>query len=129
MKKKILFLVIFLTGGFVWANTAPVNKSCVAINEIENKAFADDVFFRTIMDRLQNAIVNTGKYDVVDRKRLGEIASELEIEENQLTDEVLDLNVRLAAISIHGAVLSMTKTSKKINLYNQQYKRVDVILE
>ncbi len=129
MKTKNILYCVLLCIATTYVNAASVKKSCVAINEIENKAFADDAFFKTMMERLQNAIVNTGKYDVVDRRRLNEIANELEIEEKQLTDDALAYNLKLATISIHGSILSMTKTSKVINLYNQKYTQISVVFE
>ena len=99
--RKLIFvgLLFALSTNFIFAATP--QKSCVAINKIVNKSTADEEFFKTIMERLQNSIVNTGKFDVVDNTRLYEIASELKKQEDELSDEELDINLKLATISIH----------------------------
>ena len=123
MARKLIFigLLFALSTNFIFAATP--QKSCVAINKIVNKSTADEEFFKTIMERLQNSIVNTGKFDVVDNTRLYEIASELKKQEDELSDEELDINLKLATISIHGTVLSMVVESKDHFVYNQQYSK------
>ncbi len=127
---RLLFAVIIATiswAGNVYAATP--QKSCVAINKITNQSTADAEFFRTIMERLQNAIVNTGKFDVVDNSRLYEIATELKKQEDELTDDELDVNLKLATISIHGTILSMIVESKDHFVYNQQYSKITGTME
>ncbi len=123
MIKKLIFAGVLFAVAVNFLFATPPQKSCIAINKIVNKSTADEEFFKTIMDRLQNTIVNTGKFDVVDNTRLYEIASELKKQEDELSDKELDINLKLATISIHGTILSMVVESKDHFLYNQQYSK------
>lgn len=125
----LLLLLWSVLGPAFNLDAASVKRSCVAINQIENKAFAESAFFQTMLERLQNAIVNTGKFDVVDNTRLEAIALELEKEEKGLTGESLQANLSIATTSVHGAILSMTKTSKKVTIYDQIYTQTRVSIE
>ena len=94
-------------------NAAPPTKDALACNDIENKSGNYKEAFESLLERLQNEIVNTGKFDVVDNKRLLEVADELAKVEDGLTDETPNINLRVAAISAHGSVLSMNVVSEE----------------
>ena len=66
MVKRLIFIGALLVTVVNVVFAAPPQKSCVAINKIVNKSTADEEFFKTIMERLQNSIVNTGKFDVIE---------------------------------------------------------------
>lgn len=129
MNKYVAITFLTMLAACVSAATAFPTKSCVAINKIINQSTADEEFFRSVMERLQNTIVNTGKFDVVDNTRLYEIAAELKKQEDELTDEEVDVSLRLATISIHGTILSMIVESNEILFHGQKYTKTVGTLE
>ena len=129
MFKKLIFTLVLLVAATNLVLAVPPQKSCIAINKILNQSTAFEEFFKTLEERLQNAIVNTGKFDVVDNTRLYEIASELKKQEDGLSDEELDVNLKLATISFHGTILAMTIDTKEYLLYNQKYRKTVGTLE
>ena len=122
MKRITLALLTLIMCGAT-VSAAPATKSCVAVNKIVNQSNADEEFFRTMMERLQNAIVNTGKFDVVDNTRLYEIDTELKKQEDELTDDEVAVSLKLATISVHGTILSLVVESEDILMYNQKYSK------
>lgn len=123
----MICLTIIMSGACLLA--APPKKSCVAINKILNQSTADEEFFRSLMERLQDAIVNTGKFDVVDNTRLEEVAREVKKIEEGLSDDELEASQKAAMISIHGTVLSMIVESQDVSAYNLKHSRIIGTLE
>lgn len=121
--KRIEILILGIIVSCISVLAAPPTKNCIAVNKIVNQSTADEEFFRSIMERLQNAIVNTGKFDVVDNTRLYEIATELKKQEDGLSDNEVDVNLEIATISAHGAILSMIVESQDLFMHNQKYSK------
>ena len=85
------------------------SKMFVAVYEFENKsdASADDV--KTIRDRITGAIVNTRKFDVVERERIKTVMKEQNLAAQGVTDgedAPQAGKMKAAGYSIYGCVLS-----------------------
>ena len=57
---------------------------------------------------MQNAIVNTKMYDVVDDKHMTDVVDQLKKGEMKLSDDILNINLKMATISIYGTLTELT---------------------
>ena len=92
------------------------SKMFVAVYEFENKstASADDV--KTIRDRITGAIVNTRKFDVVERERIKTLMKEQNLATGGVTDgeDAPEAGkMKAAGYSIYGCVLSYGKNETR----------------
>lgn len=123
--KRFLSVLFALLAVCTAGNAATLSKPCVVINEIKNGTPQDkdffDLFFRTYEIRLQDAIVNTKKFDVVDDKRMTLIVDQLKKGEMKLSDDEVDVNFKMATISIHGTLIELTVDSQEVVQNNVHY--------
>ncbi len=85
-------------------------KLVIVIGSFANKSSGDDKIFQTLIDRIKSSIVNTRKFDVIERARLGELQKEKELAEAGVTEGKrldLDKKVKSAGFKIYGTVLSL----------------------
>jgi curli biogenesis system outer membrane secretion channel CsgG len=94
-------------------------KMIVSIGEFKNKSNCDPAYFKSLIDRITNSIVNTRKFDVVDNARLKEII----IEQQKADSGISEVKgapqggkVKSAGYVIYGTVLSFVAYSKAIEL-------------
>ena len=65
---------------------APVQKMFVAVNDFENKSSAPASAVNTLRDRITGLIVNTRKFDVVERAKIKELLKEQNLAAAGVTD-------------------------------------------
>ena len=90
------------------APSAP-SKMFVAVYDFENKSSAGDNDVKTIRDRITGAIVNTRKFEVVERERIKTLMKELNLAASGVTDGEDAPKAgksKAAGYGIYGCVLS-----------------------
>lgn len=116
--KKIFTLAIAFLSLYSVASAAEAKRESLVCNDILAAKNTYQNIYEMLLERLQNEIVNTGKFDVIDNKRLLEVTRELEKIEDELTDEMLNQNIRVGDYSAHGSILSMNVRSEDIPATN-----------
>lgn len=123
--KRFLSILFALLAVCTAGNAATLSKPCVVINEIKNETPREkeffDVFFRTYEIRLQDAIVNTKKFDVVDDKRMTLIVDQIKKGEMKISDDEVSINFKMATISIHGTLIELTVENTEVVQNNVRY--------
>lgn len=126
MKKLLLALILIpFVCCAVWAQDAsetdsdasPARRSTeqskrqlVAMGEWQNKSGAPDEIFETLRDRITNQIVNTRKFDVVERERIKELVRERNLVESGLVSEEgapTPGKIKAAGYILYGTVLTL----------------------
>ena len=85
------------------------SKMFVAVYEFENKSTAKDSDVKTIRDRVTGAVVNTRKFEVVERERIKTLMKEHNLAAMGVTDAEdapQEGKMKAAGYSIYGCILS-----------------------
>jgi curli biogenesis system outer membrane secretion channel CsgG len=81
-------------------------RMVVAVDKFENKADAPSALFNTLRNRITSSIINTRKFQVVEREQLKSVLSEIKLAEAGVTDENLpEKKLKAAGYVIYGTVL------------------------
>ncbi|MCX8064327.1 MAG: CsgG/HfaB family protein [Candidatus Hydrogenedentes bacterium] len=86
------------------------SKQMVVIGKFENKSGADEETFNTLRSRITNDIVNTRKFDVLEREHLETISREVELVQRGVTTGELSTDIgkfETAGYMLYGDVLSL----------------------
>ncbi len=94
-------------------------KMIVAVEKFENKTDARSDYFATLRTRITDEIINTRKFDVVEREQINSVLSELKLKAAGLTEEgegPEEGKLKSAGFVIYGSVLSlgMDKTTAAV---------------
>lgn len=109
--KGICFVQFFSLIMCALTGLAQQQKMVVTVEKFENEANAPDEFFNSLRTRITDNIVNTRKFDVVERQRLASVLSERKLadagmtEENETTPQAGQL--KSAGFILYGSVLSL----------------------
>jgi curli biogenesis system outer membrane secretion channel CsgG len=91
----------------------PTGKRWVAIDKFENKTGASDDLFQNLRSRITNEIINTRKFDVVEREQIKSVMSEVNLQQQGLTnpaespDSPTEGKMKAAGFVIYGSVLHL----------------------
>lgn len=112
MVLKMRFIGLLIAGCCTLGMGATVRaeRAIVSIYKFNNEANAPDELFRTLRSRITNNIVNTRKFQVVDRENLKAILSEQNLANAGMTDAEdapKSGKLRAAGYIIYGSVLSL----------------------
>lgn len=102
---KITFTAIVLA-----ISSSPAQQMVVAIDKFENKAKAGSQLFDTLRTRITDEIINTRKFEVVERERLASVLSEQKLKAAGLTDAEggpEEGKLKSAGYVLYGTVLSL----------------------
>lgn len=91
----------------------------VAIDKFENDANASDELFTTLRKRITGSIVNTRKFEVVERQHLKSVLSERKLSDAGLTDEEnapAAGKLKAAGYVLYGSVLSLGLDGSAVNV-------------
>lgn len=86
-------------------------RMVIAIEKFENKSDASSDYFNTLRDRITDSVINTRKFQVVERERLKAVLSEQKLAESGVTGEDGDAptagKMKAAGYIMYGTVLFM----------------------
>ncbi len=93
----------------------PKGRTLVAIDKFENKTDADDALFDSLRARITNEIVNTRKFDVVEREQMQSALSEQRLQQQGLASSDVEANpdapaegkMKSAGYVVYGTVLHL----------------------
>ena len=118
MNKKRLMMVAGLVA-FSFAMHVQAAKMVVAIDKFENEANCPDELFQALRSRITDNIINTRKFDVVERQRMGSVLSEQKNAASGLTTEesAPEANkIKAAGFVLYGSVLSLGRDGSSVSL-------------
>lgn len=98
---------------------APVQKMFVAVSKFENKSGAAASDVDTLRDRITSLIVNTRKFDVVERENIQKLMKEQNLAAQGVTDAEdapAQGKMKAAGYIFYGTVLSYGKDEDRANL-------------
>jgi len=127
MRKSIVFALLLMLGGI-----ALQAKQIVVIGEFKNKTEANSDFFRTLIDRITNGIVNTRKFTLVDNARLKEAIDEQKKVDMGLSPETgapKAGKIKSAGYVIYGTVLAIGCKISAIDMHGVRGTRVTATVE
>ena len=102
---KIAFTAIVFA-----VSSSPAQQMVVAIDKFENKANAPSQFFDTLRTRITDELINTRKFEVVERERLASVLSEQKLKAAGMTDAEggpEEGKLKSAGYVLYGTVLSL----------------------
>ncbi len=95
------------------------SKMFVAVEKFENKANAPDAYFTTLRARITDDIINTRKFEVLERERIKSVLSEQSLKEAGVTGAdgsgPESGKMKSAGYVIYGSVLSLGKDSTRVS--------------
>jgi curli biogenesis system outer membrane secretion channel CsgG len=126
---KKLFLAIFCA---IWIQSTYAQQQIVAINKFENEANAQESLFQTLRSRITDNIINTRKFEVVERDRLEAVMSERNLADAGLLEEGTAPEagkIKAAGWIIYGSVLSLGVDADAATLGNMAASKVTAKVE
>ncbi len=132
MKAIGLMCFCLMAGGMAFAAPADDNRQVVCVDVFENKSSADQSNLTALRDRITERIVNTRKFQVVERQNLKSVMKERDLEAAGVTDgEALETNPKLKAAGyvISGAVISFGYDSTATRSGDVAAKKVNAMVE
>ena len=127
---KIAFFAVLLFVGI--AITARAERMRVAIAKFDNEANAPAELFNTLRSRITDNIINTRKFEVVERQQLNKVLSEQKLAEAGVTEaESAPQSGKLkgAGFVIYGSVLSLGFDENTINSADMVAQKKTAIVE
>ncbi len=118
MNKKHYLIIAGLVACSV-AVHAQAPKMIVAIDKFENEANCPDELFQTFRSRITDNIINTRKFEVVERQRLASVLSERKLVDSGLTKEETAPEagkLKAAGFILYGSVLSLGRDGSSVSL-------------
>lgn len=104
--KLMVTVFLFSLAGLFSLKASPIP---VAIESFENEANAPAHLFQALRSRIVDQIVNSRKFEVVERQRLASILSERELSRGGLTspENLYDDTIMAAGFIVYGTILSL----------------------
>ena len=118
MKLRYSFLIGFVALITV-VGSAQSKKMVVAINKFENEANAPSERFNSLRSRITDNIINTRKFEVVERQRLEAAMSENKLKAAGATEDDVSQTggqLKAAGFILYGSVLSMGRDQGKTSV-------------
>ena len=128
MKNTFAFAIISL----FCASPLLAQKMFVAVEKFENKSNASQQHFTTLRARITDEIINTRKFDIVEREQLGSVLSEQKLKASGLTEEnggPEEGKLKSAAYVLYGSVLSMGADGSTVEVAGVSAAKITIKVE